>query len=117
MELTCHGAYQLMKPALDGRVDVFIGQPDLEIFGLELRHDLAQPGLQRSTLISGQEAGALECRGIRDRAAEIRSPHPPIKADRGIEALHERVHRPGLALGEATTPEFHRLVLRCDSRH
>ena len=87
------GPDPLGEHALDRHVHVLVGDPPLELAGLDLAVDLREPRLDRVRVCLGDDALRGEHARVRDGAADVLGPHALVDRQRGAELGQEPARR------------------------
>ncbi len=94
------GADPVLQAALDVHVDVLERTREREAPGLDIGLDLLEPSVDRSHILTRQDARLAEHRGMGARTADVLAPEALVEIDGGVDLLHDGVG----TRGETPTP-------------
>ena len=83
----------LDQAALDRHVDVLVVGAELERALLQLRRHALEAAVDRLRVLVGQDAALGQHRRVGPGLGDVLARQPPVEADRGVEALEDRVGR------------------------
>src|SRR5450759_2046588 len=87
------GRCELRQPALDCRVDVFVGLLEIELTGVELAFDPPEAALDRDQLRSGQQARRGQPARVRNAPGDVEWIELEVDLERRRELLELRQQR------------------------
>ena len=93
MELAPERPDDLGQAPLDRHVDVLVAVLEREGAAVELLGDRLEALLHPGQLVGVQDPGRVQGARVRPRLLDVVRRQAPVEADRGVEALEERVGR------------------------
>ena len=102
METAARLPNRIREALFDIHVDVFEFDTERKRPALDLREDVAQPLLNRCTILLGEDAHFRQHFGVRDRSRNVLAVHPTIELNGGLELVDHLIG----CLGETTAPEL-----------
>ena len=93
---------RICKALFNIHVDVFKFDTERKISTLNLREDVAQPLLNRRTILLGENANPCQHGSMCKRACNILAVHPTIELNGGLELVDHLIG----CFGETTAPEL-----------
>ena len=105
-------ADELRQTSLVRRVNVLVPGFRLERVSLPLLRHVSQSRHDGVPFIARDDPRARQRRRVPDRPVDVLPPHAPVKGQRFVKLLHERV----LGLAESPAPQFFRLLARVRAR-